>query len=113
MPPHLRTGLTPAAASHICMHECKAMCCRGPMYLRLTPEEVVAFKEQAAALGVALRIVLAPDGSGSVGFLDHEGERCPMLDSATWACRVYQHRPQRCRDFPERPVPGCAISGAL
>lgn len=112
MPPHLIAGLTPEAASHICMHQCRAMCCRGPLILRLTSQEVRAFKGHAAALGVALQITQAPDGAGRVRFSDHAGERCPMLDDTTSACRIYKDRPQRCRDFPERPTLGCAISGA-
>ena len=95
------------------MHQCRARCCRGPLYLRLTASEVVTFKARAAALGVVLRLTQAADGSGSVGFLDHPGERCPMLDEATSACRIYEDRPQRCRAFPEKPRPGCAISGLL
>jgi Fe-S-cluster containining protein len=109
---HLAAGLTPQAASRICMHECRAQCCRGPLYLRLTAPEVPTFRAHAAALGVELRLEEAADGSGSVGFLEHPGERCPMLDDATSACRIYEDRPERCREFPEKRRPGCAISGA-
>jgi Fe-S-cluster containining protein len=111
MPPHLRVGLSPEVASNICMHQCRAMCCRGPLILRLSGQEVLAFKRQAAALGLALQISPVPAGGGWVRFSDHAGECCPMLDESTSACRIYQDRPQRCRDFPERPTPGCAISG--
>jgi Fe-S-cluster containining protein len=108
---HLTAGLTPEIASRICMHQCKAMCCRGPLYLDLTPQEVVAFKAHAVAFGVALHVNEAADGGGSVGFLEHVGERCPMLDDANSACRIYKDRPERCREFPDRVRPGCAISG--
>jgi Fe-S-cluster containining protein len=111
MPPHLSPGLTSEAASQICMHQCRAMCCRGPLILRLTAQETLAMKEQAAALGVPLQVSQAPEGGGWVRFSEHTGERCPMLDATTYACRIYNDRPQRCRDFPERPTPGCAISG--
>jgi len=111
MPPHLISGLSPEAASHICMHQCRAMCCRGPLILRLTWQEASAFEGQAAALGVALKMSQAPDGGGWVRFAEHVGECCPMLDQTTSACRIYQARPQRCRDFPGRATPGCAISG--
>src|SRR5438128_1189306 len=112
MPPHLFPGLSPETASHICMHQCRAMCCRGPLILRLSAQEALAFRGHAAALGVALQMSQAPDGGGWVRFPEHIGECCPMLDQATSACRIYQARPQRCRDFPERATPGCAISGA-
>jgi Fe-S-cluster containining protein len=69
------------------------------------------FRTRAAALGVELKLREEADGSGSVVFLEHEGQRCPMLDDATSACRIYEHRPERCREFPEKPRPGCAISG--
>ena len=112
MPFHLAAGLTLEAASRICRLECRAQCCRGPLHLRLTAPEVSAFRAHAAALGVELKLMEAADGSGSVVFLEHDGERCPMLDDATSACRIYEDRPQRCRDFPDKPRPGCAISGA-
>ena len=109
--PHLMAGLTPAAASDICMNHCKAMCCRGPLVLRLSPDEVRAFEGHAVRLGVAVRITQTPEGGGWLRFLDHPGEHCPMLDDATSACLIYQYRPQHCRDFPRRPTPGCLISG--
>jgi Fe-S-cluster containining protein len=109
---HLAPGLNLEAASRICQQECRAQCCRGPLDLRLAPSEVAAFRAHAAALGVVLRVTEAADGAGSVRFLAHPGERCPMLDDATSACRIYEDRPRRCRDFPDAPRPGCAISGA-
>ena len=109
---HLAAGLTLQAASHICRHECRAHCCRGPLYLRLTPPEVQTFKARAATLGVVLKLMEEAGGSGVVSFLDHPGERCPMLDDATSVCRIYADRPERCREFPEKPRPDCPISGA-
>jgi Fe-S-cluster containining protein len=98
-------------ASHICMHRCRAMCCQGPLILRLSRDEVVDFKERAASLDLGpVRVQPSEDGSGLVRFGDYPGERCPMLDPETWACRIYRHRPGRCRDFPERVTPGCPLS---
>ncbi len=111
MPPHIVPGLTAEAASRICIDRCKAMCCRGPLILRLAAGEVQAFRERAAALGVDASITTTPDGGGWVRFSEHQGERCPMLDSAASTCRIYEDRPQRCRDFPVDLTPGCAISG--
>ena len=102
--------LTPEAASDICMNQCRAMCCRGPLILRLSGDESSRFEEQAMALGLTVKVDAAPGGGGWVKFAEHTGERCPMLDDTTSACRIYQDRPQRCRIFPERPTPGCAIS---
>ena len=109
--PHIIPALTAEAASHICMSQCKAMCCRGSLILMLTSAEVSVFDQRAVALGVAVHINRTADGGGSVRFSEHDGDHCPMLDDATSACRIYEDRPQRCRDFPERVVPGCAISG--
>ena len=111
MSPHLIAGLTAEAASHICMNQCKAMCCRGPLVLSLTEDEVSAFTEHADSLGVELVITRSSNGDGWVRFSDHLGEHCPMLDNATSGCRIYPDRPLRCRDFPEKLTPGCAISG--
>ena len=108
---HVVAGLTAPAASGICMSQCKAMCCRGALILQLTPDEVDGFKGQASKLGVEAQVAESPDGGGWVRFAEHPGEHCPMLDDATSACRIYQDRPQRCRDFPEKLTPGCAISG--
>lgn len=107
----LKAGLTPETASRICMHECRAQCCQGPLYLRLTAQEVRGFQAKAAALGVALHVFPEVDGGGSIRFPDYDGERCPMLDEATSACRIYEERPQRCREFPDRARPECPISG--
>lgn len=113
MPLPLPVRLTPQAASHICMHECRSLCCRGPLYLTLRPSESKAFRRHAEALHVELDVVDAPDGSGTVSFLEHRGECCPMLDPVTSSCRIYADRPQRCRDFPDVPRPDCAISTRL
>jgi Fe-S-cluster containining protein len=109
---HLAPGLTLEAASHICQHSCRAQCCRGPLVLQLAAPEVAMFRTRAAGLGVELKLRVEADGTGTVVFLEHPGGRCPMLDDATSACRIYQDRPARCREFPEGPRPDCPISGA-
>lgn len=111
MPPHLLPGLTPEAATDICMNQCRAGCCRGPLVLSLEVSEIADFESQAARLGTKVHVALAPDGAGWVKFADYPGQRCPMLDQSTYACRIYENRPQRCREFPEKLTPGCAISG--
>jgi Fe-S-cluster containining protein len=113
MPFHLAAGLTLEAASRVCMHECRAGCCRGPLVLRLTAAEAQLFRTRALELGVELKLREAGEGSGQVAFLEHPGDHCPMLDDATSACRIYQERPARCRDFPDAPRPDCPISGSV
>jgi Fe-S-cluster containining protein len=109
--PLLMADLTPAAASDICMTHCRAMCCRGPLILRLSQDEVHDFEGHAVRLGVAVQITQTPEEGGWLRFLDHPGEHCPMLDDATSACLIYEYRPKHCREFPRRPTPGCLISG--
>ena len=104
-------NLRPEEASRICMDQCRAMCCRGPLILRLEPDEVAVFHREAVHLGTTADISPAAGGGGNLLFLDHPGECCPMLDQATFACRIYEQRPRVCREFPRRPEPGCAISG--
>jgi len=111
MPSFLIPGLTAEQASRICMDKCRAGCCRGPLLLELTAAEVDDFKRRAVALGLAVTVVRRPDGGGWLRFADYPGERCPMLRPDTFACRIYADRPGRCRRFPERKTPGCAISG--
>ena len=113
MSPHIIAGLSAEAASLICMNQCKAMCCRGPLILRLTEDEVGNFQQHSLRLGVEVHMTRSATADGWVRFSDHPGEHCPMLDDATSACRIYDDRPQRCRDFPERLIPGCAISEYL
>ena len=98
-------------ASSICMGRCRAACCQGPLVLRLSREEVDGFRSRAAALGLGpVRARTLEDGGALVRFTDYPGDRCPMLDPGTWACRIYPARPYRCRAFPERLTPGCPLS---
>ncbi|HUL77479.1 MAG TPA: YkgJ family cysteine cluster protein [Vicinamibacteria bacterium] len=98
-----------ADARHLCQEICRAGCCRGPLVLRLGAGEVPRFRALAAELGVAVR-VREGGRDAEVRFLEHPGSRCPMLDGATSACRIYESRPFRCRAFPERPRPDCVLS---
>lgn len=94
----------------MCLHDCRAGCCRGPLALWLSAHEAGDFCRRGAALGVSVRLVPTQEGGASVRFLEHPGEHCPMLDASTSACRIYDERPQRCREFPQRPTPGCLLS---
>ena len=111
MPPHLTPGLSTEEASRLCRVECRAQCCRGAMILTLQAHEVSLLQRRASEFGVDLTVESRPEGMGWVRFADHSGSHCPMLDDATASCRIYEERPQRCRDFPERVVEGCIISG--
>jgi Fe-S-cluster containining protein len=105
-----RADLTAQAASDICMNQCRAGCCRGPLILRVTGGEAALLKQRAEELGIDLQEGLSGDTGGWLKFAEYPGERCPMLDPNTFACRIYADRPQRCREFPERLTPGCALS---
>ena len=70
MPPYLMPGLTPETASDICMDQCRAMCCRGPLILTLTQAEALIFERNSVALGVALKLSKSPDNGGWVKFAD-------------------------------------------
>ena len=111
MSPHIIPGLSREESTDICMNRCRAMCCRGQLILQLRPEEIETFSERGKNLGAPVSVIVRPDGGGWVRFGDHPGERCPMLDEETFGCRIYDQRPQRCRDFPDRVTPGCIISG--
>jgi Fe-S-cluster containining protein len=104
--------LTAKAASHICMVQCQAMCCRGPLILQLTDKEVSVFRTQARILDLKLVVTRGHDGSSLLRFSDHAGDHCPMLEDPSSSCRIYEERPERCRAFPEKVMAGCAISGS-
>jgi len=107
----LAYGLTNTQASDICLNSCKAMCCRGELVLELKPDEVAHFRSLAHDIGVYANIIDRDGGTGWVFFAEHTGEHCPMLDDQTSQCLIYENRPERCRNFPERKIPGCEISG--
>ena len=111
MPPRLVQGLSLEQASHLCMSRCGGMCCRGNLILVLGAGEINRFQRLAAELGIDTQVETRPGGEGWVRFARHPGEHCPMLENDTSACRIYEERPQRCRDFPETVVAGCIISG--
>ena len=113
MSPSLKRGITPEFASHVCMNYCRAMCCRGALVLSLSESEAGSFQERGDELGATVVLTRRDGGGAWVRFSDHEGERCPMLDPKTFRCRIYDDRPQRCWDFPEKPTPGCPISGSV
>ncbi len=111
MPSYLAPGIDPSQASRICMEKCRAMCCRGPLVLELAATEVDDFLKQAERLQLVVRVQRSSSGGGWLKFSEYAGECCPMLDTKTFGCRIYENRPQRCRVFPTRPTPGCLISG--
>ncbi|HET6344515.1 MAG TPA: YkgJ family cysteine cluster protein [Myxococcota bacterium] len=116
MAPHEDTqDKRPGAPStaELCMGTCRAGCCQGPAYLPLAAAEVRDFAARALRIGSTVRLRLAADGTAQVRFPEHPGDRCPMLDPATFACRIYETRPARCRAFPEAPRPGCPLSELL
>ena len=106
---YLRKGLTERSASLICRNECLAQCCKGPLILSLNNEEKQLFISKAAYYNKSVHIDDSESG-GWLKFEDHEGQCCPMLDTFSNKCLIYNDRPQRCREFPEKPVGGCAIS---
>jgi Fe-S-cluster containining protein len=102
-----------AASTELCMGRCHAACCQGPAYLLLAAGEVSDFAAQGQRLGVPVRLRATAAGGAQVRFLEHPGDRCPMLDPTTFACRIYEARPGRCRAFPEARRPGCLLSERL
>ena len=106
---YLAPGLTPEVASRICSTMPRPVLPRPPPAEPTAPE-VLSFR-RTRRLSVELTLHEAEDGSGAVAFLEHAGECCPMLDHATSVCRIYADRPHRCREFPDKLRPGCAISG--
>ena len=107
---YLKPGLTLREANTICMYQCRGQCSRGPLILRLEKNEVEAFKEMGAYLGIEPHISISHYGAAWVKFSEHVGEHCPMLDPDTSQCLIYNNRPNRCRAFPEKPTHGCPIS---
>ena len=73
MASYLMPGLTGEIASRICMTECKAMCCRGPLILELTEAEIEDFEERAAPILPEKR---AEEGGSGSPITTASGARC-------------------------------------
>ena len=106
---YLKPGLTVEAASSICIERCGAQCCQGPLILCLSAEEKRTFKRKADRMGMPVNMTSFGE-SWLLKFQDHKDACCPMLDSETKKCLIYEDRPQQCQAFPSRPIEGCAIS---
>jgi len=106
---YLKPGLTVEAASSICIERCRAQCCQGPLILCLSEEEKLIFQQKADGMGTPLKITLLGQ-SWILKFQDHQGDRCPMLDSETMKCLIYEDRPSQCHEFPSGRIHGCEIS---
>ena len=106
----MKPGLTLDQASNICMNECMALCCQGPLILSIEEHEIDLFKNKAQAIGTTVYVHKATNKGGWVRFSDYPEDHCPMLNPKTFACNIYDSRPQRCRDFPTKPTHWCAIS---
>ena len=99
--------------NRICINECRAMCCRGPLVIQLTFSENEFLKSTGKQLQVPVVSSVTMDGKYILKFSDHPGLHCPMLDSETSMCRIYDDRPKVCREFPLKVTPGCLISEKL
>jgi len=99
--------------NQICINECGGMCCRGPLVLQLTSVEHKFLKGVAQKLQVPVFSSTTVDGRYILKFSDHPGLHCPMLDSETSVCKIYEDRPKVCREFPLKFTPGCLISEKL
>ena len=106
---YIKDGLTLEAANYICIERCRAQCCQGPLILILSKKEKLIFTRTASDLGISLNMT-SFGRSYLIKFEDHQGSRCPMLDSGTMKCMIYEDRPRQCRAFPVRPIKGCEIS---
>lgn len=91
----------------ICSEICGAQCCRAPGWFALTPEELERIDLLAQELDIEVLIYPRDDGAF---VLDHltNGGTCPFLDEDK-LCRIYEHRPQACREFPVKPSPRCLV----
>lgn len=107
----LARKIDPGEVTNICINQCKAMCCRGPFILSLANYEFKEFERYSKELDRDLKPIYKDDGTVGIRFLDHIGGNCPMLNSDTSTCGIYQNRPKVCRDFPTKYTPGCLISG--
>ena len=106
---YLKPGLTVEAASSICIERCGAQCCQGPLILCLSAEEKRTFKRKADHMGMPVNMTSFGE-SWLLKFQDHKDDCCPMLDSETKKCLIYEDRPQQCQAFPVGPIEGCEIS---
>ena len=67
-----------------------SLCCQS---FTVVASETNSFKEASEKFGLKL----IPNGDGTY--------RCNMLDIETKQCKIYNNRPQACKDFPSGPLP--------
>ena len=77
-------NLTPEEASRICMDQCRAMCCRGPLILRLEPDEVAAFHCEAVHLGTTADI--SPAAAGAIRWASPRSSSLRYRLAWGWSC---------------------------
>ena len=61
--------IDPGEVSNICISQCKAMCCRGPLILSLTNDEFVEFERYSGKLDLDIKPIQRDDGTIGITFL--------------------------------------------
>ena len=100
-----------AASVEVCANQCGARCCRAPGSFSLDDDELARLAAHADRLGVRFTTFVDPHWPGHHR-ADHgvNGGACSFLDRDTNLCRVYDDRPDACRQFPQTYEPECRLT---
>jgi Fe-S-cluster containining protein len=100
------------ASIEICANQCGARCCRAPGHFVCDEDELIELREHADRLGVRFRIIQTGRPDRYIADHGNNGGACAFLDRDTNLCRIYETRPQACRDYPftaKEPQPECRL----
>ena len=109
----MRTASIPvrAASVEICAAECGGQCCRAPGRFTLQHHELVRLNEANKTVGAEFRHIYQDPTDPNWYMVDfaENGGACPFLDRETNLCRVYEDRPQACREYPLKREACCRL----
>jgi Fe-S-cluster containining protein len=98
------------SVANICSVQCGAKCCRAPGQVIVSRQEATKLKALASQLKVKLVLLSAPILGHRLSLdFDKNGGKCPFLSREN-LCRIYEDRPEGCRNFPDRPTMGCLLN---
>ncbi len=93
-------GFDKGELQNICMR-CDGFCCKIGVVVYLTPDEVTKFHELAIKLQVDVKLTILPEtGEYATSYNPTKiDEPCGFLDLSTNRCRIYDDRPNWCKQY--------------
>lgn len=91
------------ATFELCVEQCGGKCCSMDLRVNMTKEEAMRLAKHAGGTLIASYDKTKSHHEYSMNIKGG----CQFLKDG--ACSVHEDRPDACRNFPHRPVEGCAV----